>query len=142
MTAAILDTNILVSAAIGSPRAAAARALDAYYQGRYRLIFSPATIDELLEVLLLPHIRARHGWSDDEVLRFLTSLFVNADLYPDRHTVPASLTRDVTDPKFLALAVESGAPYLVTNDRRHLLRLGRYGPTRIVTPAHFLRELP
>jgi predicted nucleic acid-binding protein len=48
---------------------------------------------------------------------------------------------DVTDTKFLALAEESGATYLVTQDRRHLLRLKQYGKTQIVTPAQFLKEL-
>jgi predicted nucleic acid-binding protein len=47
----------------------------------------------------------------------------------------------VTDAKFLGLAEEAGANFLVTNDRRHLLRLKRHGRTRIVTPARFLREL-
>lgn len=64
----------------------------------------------------------------------------------DRHnitkTVPAGLTRDVTDTKLLALADEANADYLVTNDRRHLLRLGRFGRTKIVTPAQFIRSLP
>jgi putative PIN family toxin of toxin-antitoxin system len=142
MTRAILDTNIIVSAALGSPRSAAARTLDAYYQARYELVFSPGTVDELLDVLTLPHIRARHAWSDDETLRFITTLLAAALVYPGCGRVPASLTRDPTDVKFLTLAAEAGADYLVTNDRRHLLRLGRYRRTRIVTPNKFLRELP
>jgi predicted nucleic acid-binding protein len=56
--------------------------------------------------------------------------------------VSATLPRDVTDTKLLALADEAGADYLVTNDRRHLLRLRQDGKTRIVTPARFLGELP
>ena len=53
-----------------------------------------------------------------------------------------SLTRDVSDTKFLSLAAESLADNLVTNDRRHLLPLRQYGVTRIVTPAQFLAQLP
>jgi predicted nucleic acid-binding protein len=94
-----------------------------------------------LEVLTVPHIRARHGLSDDELLEFLASLLVNAVAYPGQVVVPASLPRDPTDAKFLALADESKANYLVTRDCRHLLRLGRFGPTRIVTPGQFLRQL-
>lgn len=141
MIRVILDTNILVQAAIGSPRSASTRALKAYDEGKYLLVLSPALIDELLTVLLLPQIRARHGWSDDQVLRFVLSLLPGAVIYPGQQPVSATLTRDVTDTKLLALAAEAGATYLVTNDHRHLLRLDHYQQTRIVTPARFLREL-
>jgi predicted nucleic acid-binding protein len=90
---------------------------------------------------MLPQIRARHGWSDDELLRFLTTVLANAVSYREQ-LGPASIARDITDAKFLGLAQESGADYLVTKDNRHLLRLGRYQRTRIVTPAQFLKRLP
>jgi predicted nucleic acid-binding protein len=40
--------------------------------------------------------------------------------------------------KFLSLAHEADADYLVTKDGRHLLRLKQYRRTRIVTPTRFL----
>jgi putative PIN family toxin of toxin-antitoxin system len=141
MIRAIVDTNVLIRAALASLRSAAAQVLDAYYDGRYLLVFSPATVNELLEVLILPHIRARHGWSDDEILQFITTLLAGAVICPGRRILPASLTRDITDMKFLSLAEESSADFLVTNDRRHLLRLRQHGRTRILTPAKFLKEL-
>ncbi len=82
MSTAILDTNVFVRAAIGSPRAASQQTIDAHDAGKYRLIFSPASIDELLETLGVPHIRVRHGWSDDEILRFPISFLTDADIYP------------------------------------------------------------
>jgi predicted nucleic acid-binding protein len=48
---------------------------------------------------------------------------------------------DITDVKFLSLADEADADYLVTKDGRHLLRLKKYRQTRIVTPAQFLAVL-
>ncbi|HLX62927.1 MAG TPA: hypothetical protein VKX17_16755 [Planctomycetota bacterium] len=54
---------------------------------------------------------------------------------------PPSLPRDATDSKFLDLALASNAGFLVTNDRRHLLRLKKYGRTRIVTPHKFMLAL-
>ena len=138
---AILDTNIFVRAAIRYPDSASSRVLDAYYDGKYHLLFSPGTRDELLDILLLPSIRARLDWSDDELLRFLNGILVHAFVYPGEVQVPPSVKRDVSDSKFLALATESGANYLVTKDNRHLLRLKRYQRTRILTPSQFLREL-
>lgn len=144
MTIAVLDTNVLVQSLISSPRSASARVLAAYYNGRFRLPYTSETIDELVEVLGIPQMRERHGLSDDEALEFVASLLTNAEGYSTETivTVRADVPRDVTDTKFLALAEASSADFLVTNDRRHLLRLRKYGKTRIVTPAEFLRLLP
>jgi len=106
MITAVLDTNVIVGAAIGSEKATAGRILDAYFDGKYQLAFSPATSDELLHVLSLPMIRRRHGWSDDDILRFVLSLHVSATIGAGRLVVSPTLTRDVTDTKFLALAAE------------------------------------
>ena len=95
----------------------------------------------MLTVLLLPEIREVHGWSDDKILQFVMNLPAGAALYAGQAHVPASLPRDVTDVKFLSLAHEAGADYLVTKDGRHLLRLKKYRRTRIVTPTQFLAYL-
>jgi uncharacterized protein len=66
---------------------------------------------------------------------------VSAAIGTGRLVISPSLTRDVTDAKFLALAAEISADFLVTRDRRHLLRLRHFQKTRIVTPRQFLKEL-
>ena len=59
----------------------------------------------------------------------------------DEPPVPADVPRDATDTRILSLAAASDADYLVTNDRRHLLRLKQFGRTRIVTPHRFLQDV-
>ncbi len=142
MITAILDTNVFVQATFSPPQSASYRTIVAHENGRFQLIFSPETIDEILQVLSLPRIRARHGWSDDQIFRFVLSFLADAVVYTETPAASATVTRDVTDTKFLGLAEASGADFLVTNDHRHLLPLGEYHRTRIVTPAQFLRELP
>lgn len=60
MIAAILDTNVIVSATI-SPKGASSRVLDGYRDGAFRLAFSSETLDEVLHVLSIPSIQRRHG---------------------------------------------------------------------------------
>ncbi len=141
MIRAIGDTNVLVQATLGSPRSASARTVDAYLDRKYQIVFSPQTVEELLHVLSTPGIRARSGWSEDQVLEFVVSLMADVAYFIEQQAISASTTRDQTDVKFLSLAAVSKADYLVTNDRRHLLRLRRFGRTRIVTPTRFLRVL-
>jgi len=110
-------------------------------RGKFQLVLSQAVLQELLSVLLLPEIREVHGWSDDKILRFVMNLPAGAVVYPGDSHVPASLPRDLTDVKFLSLAQEADADYLVTKDGRHLLRLKKHRRTRIVTPRQFLAYL-
>jgi putative PIN family toxin of toxin-antitoxin system len=140
MTTAILDTNVFVQASFGSSRSSSFRTIAALEDGRFRLVLSPAAIDELLDVLRLPQIRERHGWSDDEILRFVVSFVQDSIVCPDAPMRYPEL-RDVSDFKFLAVAEASKADFLVTNDRRHLLPLRRHHNTQIVTPAEFLARL-
>jgi putative PIN family toxin of toxin-antitoxin system len=141
MISAVLDTNVLVQAVISSPRSASRRTLRAYRDKKYRLVFSTETLDELHDVLILPQMQARHGWTDVELAEHFTFLLANSLFYRVSHTVSPRITRDVTDPKFLELAHVADADYLVTNDRRHLLRLRQHGCTKIITPAQFLAVL-
>jgi putative PIN family toxin of toxin-antitoxin system len=140
MVTAILDTNVFIRAVLcpGSP---SARVVDSYLDGLFQLVLSQSILQELLTVLLLPEIREIHGWSDDKILRFVMNLPARAAVYSGQALVPASLARDVTDVKFLSLAHEANADYLVTKDGRHLLRLKNYRKTRIVTPTQFLAYL-
>lgn len=141
MTTAVFDTNVVLQALIGRPESASVRALRAIDDGRAQLAFCQSTIDELLDVLALPRMRDLHQLTDTQIVKFVESLLPDAILLPDPVFPPASLARDVTDGKFLGLAEAADAAFIVTNDRRHLLRLRLHGGIPIVTPAAFLNRL-
>lgn len=107
------------------------------------LLFSPAALLEIREVLALPQLREIHRLTDADIRRFCRRLQIDTNSRVLSPTTPVSpaITRDLTDPKWVALALDAAADYLVTNDRRHLHRLRRVGRTQIVTPRKFLREL-
>lgn len=143
MITAIVDTNVLLRGAISGSRHTPSKYLvDAFFADRFLLFLSRATFQEIQRVLAEVDVRAKHGWTDEKIVRFCRALEVRARFVEPKVTIPASVTRDATDTKFLALADESNANYLVTKDNRHLLRLKQYHRTRIVTPSQFLRELP
>jgi predicted nucleic acid-binding protein len=101
MILAILDTNVIIQSAIGSPRSASSRVLRAYTSGRFEIAYSSDTIEELLDVLILPGIRERHQLSDNEILEPVVTLHARARYGSSEAPLSHSLTRDVTDTKFL-----------------------------------------
>jgi putative PIN family toxin of toxin-antitoxin system len=130
---AVLDTNVLVSAALsstGSP----ARLIRAVAEGAFELVASPALIDELEQVLARPRIRQR--LSADETVSLLATVrrlaTVVAD--PGRSRVPSP---DPDDQYLIALA-EHERVALVTGDMG-LLSLS--GQIPVYSPADFLQLL-
>ncbi len=144
MVSAVVDTNVLVAGVLtSSSRSASRRLLDRHRRGDFALFLSPAALKEIQQVLVLPSLRAMHQLTDDEIQLFCLRLEFDTNTRVLAGTLPVSpaVTRDVTDTKWLALALEAEADYLVTKDRRHLHRLRKFGKTRIVTPHKFLQAL-
>src|SRR5207247_1831141 len=130
---AAVDTNILVQGAIaGHPRSASKQVVDALFAGQFLLLLSRDTLLEIQQVLADDAVRAKHGWTDAQIEQFCRAVEVRSRLIEPTTPVPASLTRDVSDTKWVALAIDGKADYLVTNDRRHLQRLRIIGQTKVV----------
>ena len=141
---AVVDTNVLVAGVLtSSSRSTSRRLLDRHRKGEFTLLLSPATLTEIQEVLALPQLRAMHRLTDDEIRLFCLRLEFDKStrVLAGNRSVSPSVTRDVTDTKWVALALEGDADYLVTNDHRHLHRLRKIGRTRVVTPHKFLQAL-
>lgn len=142
MLSAIIDTNVVVTGiSTGNPHSATAAVIDRLFAGEFIHFASLESLIEIHDVLRLPDIRAIHKLTDQKLDDLLASLESKSTVLASADIVSAAIPRDVTDAKWLALAMQSGADFLVTNDRRHLLRLRRFGRTQIVTPVVFLRVL-
>ena len=141
MIVAVLDTNVFFQSLISTTQSSSTRVVERLFLGEFSAAMSQQTLDELINVLTLPRIQQQHGLSDDELMGFVDAIVAFSERFLVDDSVSPTLTRDVSDTKFLALADKSEAEFLVTNDKRHLLPLKRHGVTRIVSPGQFLMEL-
>jgi putative PIN family toxin of toxin-antitoxin system len=142
VTSVVLDTNVLVSLWIFSdPRYAALRA--AVEGGRWQALCNDACLAEYERVLAYPQFgldAARRARLFDDYRRILRPVAA-----PDVPQPPLPSCQDSDDQKFLELARDGGAAWLVTGDRA-LLRLARRnrraGLFGIVTPEAASALLP
>jgi len=142
MPSAVVDTNIFVAALLTtSPRSASRRVVDALLSEHFQLLISPDTFDELMEVMALPRIRAQHELTDRALITFGRSILASGTMLTGKLILDPAIVRDVTDAKWLALAIEGNADFLVTNDKRHLHRVRKQIKTKIVTAHAFLKRL-
>lgn len=125
----VLDTNVMVSAILGdgAPRRVLSRCL----RHEALLLQSPATLQELVEVIRRPKFRL----TENEVHRVLAAVASVAEVVDTTTTIRAVLD-DPDDDRFLELAIDGRADYIISGDR-HLLDLKAFRGIPIVRAADF-----
>lgn len=116
-----------------------AQILDAVQSKKVVLLVSDEVVVEYLRVLEYPHIR-KYKKITDEVIRDLTSLFVEET---ERIEVLSNIkkSKDPDDDKFLSLAVEGKADFLITGDKADLLSLKEIEHIPIITARQAVEKL-
>ena len=130
MLRVVLDTNIYISAILfdGKPE----DIIKLVREGIVEVLISEAIILEIAEVL-----RRKFGWESWQISRVIDDIRETATLTIPQQII--SLLEDDDDNRVLECAVEGGADYIITGDKRHLLPLKEYEGIRIVSPDEFLR---
>ena len=134
-----LDASVLVAAS-RSPSGGSAVVIEVCQGSAFR-----GAVSEL--VLLEARVNIAEKFGDVELVRFYRQLAgLDPEIVPSpsagrlRECVPLTTEKDA---HVLAAALECGADYLLTLDRRHLLNervLGAGLPVAVMTPGDFLQE--
>jgi len=134
----VLDTNIIVSALLG-PSGPPGRTLRFLRRApAYRLVTSPAQIDELSRVLLTyPRITKRIR--PEQAQSFLDGLPLLADVVDDLPEV--NISPDPDDNAIIATAIAGKADVIVSGDKRHMVSLGEAAGIPILTARQFIESL-
>jgi len=130
----VLDTNVLVSIAL--PGSRLQPLVDAWQQGRCRLLISSDIFDEYLRVLTYPKFQL----TAEDIKQLLErDLRPYAELVRVTSRVDAVVI-DPADNKFLACALDGRADVVVSGDR-HLLTLKQFRSIPILTARQLLDRL-
>ena len=110
---AVVDTNILVRAVI-RPQGTVGPVLLRLRQGEYTLLYSRATLDELVDVLNRPRIRDKYSLSDGDIQTVVALILLRGESVGPAE--PLAICRDPKDDKFLELAVAGEAGVIASGD--------------------------
>jgi putative PIN family toxin of toxin-antitoxin system len=135
----VLDTNVFVSSLL-STEGTPAQLLNAWREGRYMLVTSPAIIAEVVGVLESPRISKKYLIRHQDVENLVDVLKTDAVLVPGEAGVKGSVPRDPRDEMFLACAIDANADCIVSGDR-HLLDLQTYRGIPILTVNELAEKL-
>lgn len=137
MPKAVLDTNIYFGALL-APRSAPGRVIQAWREGRFQAVSSPAIIAELRSVLRGIPTRGSVP-SQEERARFIREL-EDAALMVDPDSVLDVPGISPGDNRVLEAALAAQADHIVTNDRP-VLALQEFHSIPLLTPSRFLAVL-
>lgn len=129
---AVLDTNVIVSAAI-KPVSIPAFVVSAGVAQKFLICYSDEIIDEYKEMLA----RGKFLLPKKAVEALIMDIEQAGEKFMPKKKL--SICSDPEDNKFLECAEKAGAHYLVTGNKRHFPT--SYGVTKVVTPRQFITIL-
>jgi len=128
----VLDTNVVVSAHLKS-EGFERFVLDLALARKIQMYFSGEILEEYVAVLS----RKKFGINPDLLANSLQLIEFSGQLVKPTKTVRAALDPD--DNKFLEVALEVGAEYLVTGNKKHFPK--RFGKTQVVNARELVSGL-
>lgn len=132
-TKVVIDTNVFVSGIFfsGPPY----RILKAWQDDRIKIAVTEEIIEEYRRVIETLSVKFEHI----DIDYILELLLIEAELVPS-YSFNENICEDPDDDKFLACAIAAESKYIISGDK-HLLKIGRFLNTTIVTPRYFLDNL-
>jgi uncharacterized protein len=129
MTRIVLDTNIIVSSALGG---ALELILDKWAEDAFTVIVTSDILGEYFEVINRPKFRLKQA-TIDRITRY--SYQFGEFVVPEEHI--QFIEDDPKDDKFLEAAIAGEAEFIVSGDS-HLLGIRKYRSIPILTAREFL----
>ena len=132
----VFDTNIYISFLLSKDNSSITKLLKAWEKGSFVVLLSRPILIEITRVLNSPKIRQLTQLNSEDIKDYLKIITRRAiTLQP--HTQLKLIKQDPTDNKFLNLAVDGRARYIISGDK-HLLSLKKFKQIKI---THTLKHL-
>lgn len=132
----VIDTNILVPSLYSSTRI-----LDFVLKGNLVLVWNKFIYDEAVEIIYRLWVKCYSKRTvtvkPEEAIELLDLICMAGISVQDMPTKWPKVSRDRDDDNFIWAALNGKAEYLITNDRKHLLKLKKFGTVLIGKPKNF-----
>lgn len=132
----VIDTNILVPSLYNSTRI-----LDFVLKGNLVYVSNKFIYDEAVEIIYRlweqVYYKRAEVLTPEEAVELLDLICMAGISVQDMPTKWPKVSRDRDDDNFIWAAVNGKADYLITNDRKHLLKLKNYRDVIIGKPKMF-----
>lgn len=126
----VLDTNIFISAVLF--KGEVSKLVDSWKKSDVKILMSKQVLEEYVKVLSYPKFKLSEKEIEyiieEELLPFVEVIKVASEV---------SLVKDLDDNKFIALAIDGNANYIISGDA-YLLNLKEFEEIKIIPIKEFL----
>ena len=134
---AVVDTSVLVRGLLG-PEGGSGAVVRLLRQGAFTYAYSSELLEELIDVLRRPRLRAKHMLGDGDMEALLRVLRLRGEAVEPMRRI--TVCRDPEDDKVLEAALAGRADVIVSVNE-DLLSLGSFEGIPVVPPEQFLAML-
>jgi hypothetical protein len=135
----VFDTNLYISFLLSKGNSSILQILEAWQKGQFVVLLSPEILKEVARVLTSEKIEKLTKLDHKEIKQFLKNISQRAIIF-EPHVDFKIIQQDPTDDKFLNLAIDGSAKYIVSGDQ-HLLKLKKFKKVYILNPQQFLNNI-
>ena len=135
---AVIDTNLFISG-LFSKNTISATLQDHWINLDFILVTSIDIIKEINRVMYYPGIQQKFAPNNENIKRFFKLIFRKAIITKNCYKTDR-ITKDPTDNKFLACALEGNADYILSRDP-HLRNLKHYQGIQIIDATTFINKI-
>ncbi len=135
----VFDTNLYISFLLSKGNSSILQILEAWQKGQFVVLLSPEILKEVARVLTSEKIKKLTKLDNKEIKQFLKNISQRAIIFKPYNNFKI-IQQDPTDDKFLNLAVDGSAKYIVSGDQ-HLLKLNKFKKIHILNPQQFLNKI-
>ena len=132
----VLDANILISFLLTHSETIS-KIIDGWERQKFTILATYEIITEVKQVI--ERFVAAKLIKENEALALMDRLEGESLIVPSLSTLTVS--PDKKDNRYLECAKDGNADYLVTGAKKPLLRFGKFGKTKIISPTQFVRVL-
>ena len=136
---AVVDTNLFISG-LFTEHGPTGTLQDLWVGGRFELAVSEKILKEVAATLNKSYIRDRLHLTADDRKQIIALIRAKAFIVTQDRYETDTITKDASDNKFLACALEAQADYVVSGDR-HLLELKYFHGVQIIDVNTFVKLL-
>ena len=139
MIRATIDTNILASGVIAKKPSLPLQIFEAIINGQIVLVTAERLLAELEDVLNRDYMVRMHTLSKERVRQIVT-LLTQLSVVISVESLP-SVSLDPDDDILFACAVAGRADYIVSGDKKHVLKIGEYQGIPTITARQLVELL-
>ncbi len=133
----IIDTNVLVSATFWEGEAY--KIMQLIEQKKVQCFLSKEILKEYNEVMHSDEIIEKAEEKHLSIKSTIIKIIEMCEIVEPKRKIDA-VKEDSEDNKIIECAVEAQVDYIVTYDRRHLLKLKEFEGIKIISPTEFMKK--